>query len=70
VTTWTFKKKPKSNNILILKKEVEQPRVLLGELDSLHAALTEVANRFEPGDIILTPEGNCIMTDLMGELNN
>ena len=70
MTKWTFKKKPKNNNILILKTEPDEPRALLGEATHIHAALTEMAPYFTPGDIVVTPEGSCIMKDMEGEVNN
>jgi hypothetical protein len=68
MTQWNFKNH--KGNILISQTEEDQPEVILGEMKDIHTALMEVASFFKPNDIILTPEGNCIASGFVGELNN
>ena len=70
MTKWNFKKRPVNGNILITQTEEDQPEVLLGEVVDIHTALTEVANFFKPGDLIVTPSGSCLAKGYEGELNN
>jgi hypothetical protein len=70
VTKWTFAKRPK-NSVITISRQVEgKPEVLLGAAETIHIALTEVAPFFRPGDVVTTPEGSCIVSELLGELNN
>jgi hypothetical protein len=73
---WTFKKSPKSDKIYISKEDKPFPKTLLGNaptaptLSVLHCSLIETASFFQPGDIVETPEGACIVKGPEGELNN
>ena len=71
MTKWTFKKKPESVDFFTFKTEDGQPEVLVGKNGkTLHLSLAEVASFFKPGDIIETPEGQCMMLEQLGEPNN
>ena len=78
MTNWTFKKHPKNGKMMVFRTEEGQPKVLVGEivaqpddkLSLIHSALTEVAQYFKPGDVIITPDGKCISGGYYGEINN
>jgi hypothetical protein len=70
VTKWTFAQRPKNSVITISRQVENKPEVFLGAAETIHIALTEVASFFKPGDIVVTPSGSCIVSELLGELNN
>jgi hypothetical protein len=65
MTQWTFSTRP-NDTVTISKKEGDRSDLLLGAAEHIHIALTEVAPFFKPGDIVITPQGSCIVADLLG----
>ena len=71
MTQWSLRKKPKSTNLLNFKTEDGQPETFIGETDGgIHLSLTELAQFFEPGDVVFTPEGPYVVHQRQGEYNN
>jgi hypothetical protein len=68
MTRWSFRKKP--GGIEVAKSSDGLETVNLGVVENLHIALTEVAEHFEEGDLVSTPEGPYIVHPPTGELNN
>ena len=64
MTTWTFKQNDK--NIDLYMQLEGQPEVLLSQMEQpLHQCLTAVAEKFQQGDIVITPEGCGIFSKLI-----
>ena len=66
---WNFKKNGKHTSIYVT--EEAQPEVLICNFPhDTHLALISIAEYFEPGDIITTPENGGTIMSPIGMLNN
>jgi hypothetical protein len=68
MTTWTINKK--NNNYSISRSIQDGPIDRLGNAGpGLHFSLASIAEFFEPGDIVTTPEGSGIVAKKLEGLN-
>jgi hypothetical protein len=78
MTRWTMRKKTRGVELEIFKYVEGQPETFLGDtslpiesdIPPLHRALAEVAQFYEPGDVVFTPEGPSVVHAQEGEPNN
>jgi len=71
MTTWIFTEDAKGTYYITQQKEGKKPLKLgYSSAPGLGNAFLDVSDRFEPGDIVVTPEGTSVVHSRQGDLNN
>ena len=70
MSKWIYNK-TKNNTIKITRHTEDAAPIIIGETEpNLTNALIEIAQEFEPGDLVITPEGTSLVYDRQGWLEN
>ena len=70
MSKWIYNK-TKNNTIKITRHTEDTTPIIIGETEpNLTNALIEIAQEFEPGDLVITPEGTSLVYDRQGWLEN